>query len=249
LAEPAPGTLIAFEIEPAPPDPRSAGAQPPQVLLSDWESLRKLVERAKDSGRGTAPSWSEPLAVHPARDLPAKIAHYLLALTRQSLEGWLGDNLRGDAEPAGGSELVQRFRDEFAQLGKSLADAPPGEWRGVPLPLFAEGELARARMFMRRGRKGSDDQQGPGDSRLLIDLELTRLGPVQLDGLLHRRRFDLVVRTRIALPEAIRRDVHGVFAESCVIAGLSGTVGFQTGVKPLPASTGPARKPATQLTV
>lgn len=65
--------------------------------------------------------------------------------------------------------------------------------------------------------------------RFLIDLTLSVLGPVQIDGLAKpgERRFDLVLRTRMPLPQEMRRDITGLFATAGTLLNLGGSLQFQ----------------------
>jgi hypothetical protein len=79
-----------------------------------------------------------------------------------------------------------------------------------------------------RGRRRAAQHGRDGDpgTRLLIDVELTRLGRLQLDGLVQRRRFDLIVRARQALAPEMRRDIAAIFHEAREAAGLAGDIAF-----------------------
>ncbi len=49
---------------------------------------------------------------------------------------------------------------------------------------------------------------GGRSTRFLIDLVLSILGPVQIDGLVKERQFDLILRPRTALPQTVRHGYH-----------------------------------------
>ena len=75
-----------------------------------------------------------------------------------------------------------------------------------------------------------DRRKGGGRPvRFLIDLTLSVLGPVQIDGLANpgEQRFDLVLRTRTPLPQEIRRDIIGLFANAGTVLNLGGSLHFQ----------------------
>ncbi len=60
-------------------------------------------------------------------------------------------------------------------------------------------------------------------------MDLSRLGPLQLDGMVKGRRFDLIIRSHAPLDEALRAELTGVFADSLSAVGFAGTLGFQSG--------------------
>jgi hypothetical protein len=82
-------------------------------------------------------------------------------------------------------------------------------------------------MSLRRGRK---DDKGGGHkdgARFIIDAELSRLGPLQLDGLVRLPQFDLAVRSRDSLPPELRANITEIFNDAMQMTKLRGSVAFQ----------------------
>ena len=61
----------------------------------------------------------------------------------------------------------------------------------------------------------------------MLDVDNSRFGELQPDGLVRERRFDLILRSRQALPEALRHDIAGIFAQANGATGSAGQIGFQ----------------------
>jgi hypothetical protein len=82
-----------------------------------------------------------------------------------------------------------------------------------------------------------------GGTRFLVDLALSRLGPLQLDGMIRtaQRTFDIVVRTQSELPDAVRGELSRLFAGTNAAMNLAGTMVFQV-VKQFPD---PAARPTS----
>jgi hypothetical protein len=64
--------------------------------------------------------------------------------------------------------------------------------------------------------------------RFAIEAELSRLGPVQLDGLVRGTRLILVLRSHRALSPELRQEMRGVFHQAVMQSGLSGDLSFAT---------------------
>ena len=64
----------------------------------------------------------------------------------------------------------------------------------------------------------------------MLDLDLTHLGHVQIDGLVKPKRhhLDLILRTDQPLPEPMRAEIAEIFEAARDLVGLGGQVGFQT---------------------
>ena len=62
---------------------------------------------------------------------------------------------------------------------------------------------------------------------------MSQLGPLQLDGLVQEKRFDLILRSREAMLEAMRRDLTQVMGESLDSTGFKGSLVFEAGDFPV----------------
>ena len=86
-------------------------------------------------------------------------------------------------------------------------------------------------MHVRRtGDEGGDAADGDAAGhRFLIDMDLSRMGRLQLDGLVHDSRFDLTIRSPAAFPEPMRQDLRTLFRDASNAVGLHGGLMFQAG--------------------
>jgi len=160
---------------------------------------------------------------------------------------WPGDTaLRGleRASPRG-AQLAAQIAGEVSELARRSSDAG-GEWRTLPMPWNAEGQIERIAMITRREGAGDEDDdkkkggKGKG-TRFLVNLNLSRLGEMQLDGMFNKatRALEMMIRTKTPLPDDMRQDLAGLFANSNAAMGLKGGLSFQVVKKfPDPTATG-----------
>ncbi len=107
------------------------------------------------------------------------------------------------------------------------AEPEPGQWRAFLFPLFDGSALHQIGFFTRnQPGSGEDPNEGAG-TRFVVDVELSRLGAIQLDGLVTLARFELVVRSHTALSETARSHIQTVFEEANEIGGATGALRFQ----------------------
>jgi hypothetical protein len=146
-----------------------------------------------------------------------------------------------------GAALAGRLGSDMRDMA-SRANEGSGEWRTFNVPFLAGADIDPIRVILRRldGEGEDDSEAGKGrkeqGQRFLVDLELSRLGPLQFDGLYKKqgRALDLVVRARDALPPVIRHDVQVLYNTALVTMGLTGRVQFDfTGGFVRPPATPP----------
>ncbi|MCF4165901.1 hypothetical protein L2U69_09625 [Zavarzinia compransoris] len=132
---------------------------------------------------------------------------------------------------------------EFAKA--ATAEDTPGGWRVVPLPFFDGREIVPVTLFVHR-QASSDSEEAPaggdetqrgsskgGRSRFVVRVELSRLGPLMIDGFAQEGRIDTLLRSRTALDEGLRDELTGRYGAVLGLSGLAGTLTFQVEDNPL----------------
>ena len=102
---------------------------------------------------------------------------------------------------------------------------------------------------MRRADDNSDEQdKARKGTRFILDLDLSRLGRIQLDGLVYQKdkHMDLIVRTEIPLPPRMHEDIRNIFQEAAEVTGIKGGISFQA-APPNFVETTPPTEPEEHL--
>jgi hypothetical protein len=206
-----------------------------------------VVEEAIGVLRQIAPQTFLPNPAIPA-DLSYHLAAALIGLSGAIDSGnarpWLGDKLIKLLRKDERHGLIGRMESDLAALKSSVRMQLAGDWQCLILPLPLEQRIERIRLIVRRNKNKDDETENREDegSRFLLDVTMSRLGALQIDGLLQRKskRFDVILRSHTHLPEDIRRDIKMIFARSLEGMGMTGSASFQrtlTFIEPLPSVT------------
>lgn len=176
---------------------------------------------------GLASSLVQRVIPAPGANLGSNVMFFLSALTRGDLAGWLGRAVVARLEEAGHGDVMVRLASSFGQLAR-LAEPPAmGEWQALFVPLF-DGEAERqVRLYIRRNFRDGEDSDDRDETRFIVELELDRMGDIQLDGLVREQTFDLILRSPVALPHSTKHDIIAIFTEGLEITGFTGTLAFQ----------------------
>ena len=201
-------------------------------LSHHWQGLEEAVATLK--------SVDPAMARQVLNNLPTagpKLTNMMLAVLSLvnggrpgGIAGLVGERALQILERAGGKGTAEKLEAEFSTL-KTLSAEPNGEgWRTYAVPLHHKGEIEQLRLGV---RSGADDEEEDGDgeagTRFLLDMGLSALGRIQLDGLMkqRKRRFDLILRTQTPLPRMMQTDIIALFKEAKEIGGLEGKLVFQ----------------------
>jgi hypothetical protein len=225
-----PDDLLALPALPADPDAATLARGMP-ALDDGLELLAALNPALGEMLRRT-------LVPRPDIQLAPSLTLLLTALRRGGdAAGWIGGAAAGllRSSPQGGATL-KRMGEELSSLRHSAFDSAGNEWRGYTVPLEA-GALLQPVQFYLRG--AGNDTESPEDAatrqaagvRFLIDLELSRLGPLQLEGLSRpaEQRLDMVLRSGTGWQREMEGEIRGLYVSALQASGLGGTVIFQSG--------------------
>ena len=239
IANPPPaGSLLTFEITQLPraqatPIDHAVIQRLGQVIAEtrQWPVLEEAFKTLLESHPATAQQLANAVLPRADSSLSTNLLFFLFALRGGNVLNWLGDAPARALErlkPA----LLGRLRDDFAGLSR-LADEPTGpDGRTLPIP-FANGqEIEQLRLLIRRREEDQEDEederQGPG-TRFVVDVDLTKLGRMQLDGFVQdgTKRFDLIVRSDRRLPLNVQNGIRDIFEGANEISGNGGGLTFQ----------------------
>ncbi len=253
----AASTLDLEVIEARPP-----GAPPPLagataagagalLLFQSWPALQDALQVLRQVDLPVAREMAEQSLPSATPRLGSTLLFFMAVLNLGDVRGWLGGRALEALEQAGRGDLVRRLGADFERVGRlnrERGDGPQAEWRPLVFP-FLDGDVVRALTLFSR-QHGQDDGEDPAGAgtRFVLEIELSRLGPMQFDGLVHDKRFDLIIRTNEALPEDMRATIKEIFTDALGPADLTGTLTFKAET-PFPFSarheylqaTGPAR--------
>ena len=229
---------------PAGPSPEEEIDSPMPSSPTGWATLDEIL----DSLRQADPQGSQPLSHHLATAGSAdaaRLAPALMTLAAAVQSGdpaaWLGQAAIKSLLRLGRRDLVSRLVDELGEMKARVHLHGAGQWLSLILPLPVGHQIERVRLMIRRPPEDDAEAAARAEegARFLLDIDMSRLGPLQLDGLVIRKakRFDLVLRSHEPLPEDMRREIGGIFSRALEGLDMTGKASFQTAanfIEPLP---------------
>ena len=230
------GSTVTFEITntPVPLEARlraDAAAPRQELLMSrDWQALKEAIAVLQIAEPMVAQQVLDTLVPRPDAQLAANVLFFLAALRGGDIRSWLGEE-PSRALQRHKPDLLSRLSDEFRILGRMAEEPVSGDWRIAVVPFNSGEELKQIRVFMRRHGSQEDEDGDGGDqgTRFIVDVELSRLGRLQLDGLVRggNKRLDLIVRSTTMLPAHMRDEIRRIFQDACEVTGITGGTTFQ----------------------
>ncbi len=218
LAEP--GTVL----------PTNPGATPLRSLLSfsgNWPALKDVIDAVNTTNPQTAAQFTATAIPNTGITLTAGIALFLAVLTRGQMPDWLGADVMRLLESTNRQTLLNQLGDDFSQIVRAAGEAANSEWRVAMLPLLHDGALHQLRLYLRERDGGGQSAGEAAGTRFIIEASLSHLGNIQLDGLVRKGRFDLMVRTQRAFPPEMQEEIAELFAKANEEFNVQGQINFQ----------------------
>lgn len=218
LAEP--GTVL-------PTNPGTAHLRSLMSLSHNWTALEEVIGAAQAGNPQIAAQFTAGAVPNTGTTLTAGIALFLAILTRGQMPEWLGPDVIRLLESANRQRLLGELRDDFGQIVRLASEPSNGDWRVAMLPLLHDGYLQQIRLYLRERHGGGEPDDNNFGTRFVIEASLSHLGDIQLDGLVRRSRFDLMVRTQEPLPRTMRTEIAALFTNANEEFGVQGRINFQ----------------------
>ncbi len=230
------GTELSVAIEPALPAPGAAiptaSMSLPQLLLSmarSWPSLAEAIALMRQSA-GNADTMAALARLPQAGPrLAAGLVAAMQAIRANDADALLGALVAARSGNAARDDSARKVRQELAQVSTLAQERPGADWRCCFVPILDDGTIRQINLFYRRDRRKDrkDGKEEKPGTRFIVEVDMSRMGPFQFDGLVREKQFDLMVRSHVALPQKFRHDITELFQEALSLGDYRGALVFQ----------------------
>ncbi|MFZ4126102.1 MAG: hypothetical protein ACOYJ2_08580 [Rickettsiales bacterium] len=241
-AHPLPtGTKLTLEIAPN-PDQRAPAPIAPLLpadleeltgLARDWHSVRDAINAVAMQDPALATQLIQNILPKPHAKLTNEMLFLLSAIKSGSPEQWLGKRAI-EILDMNSPEILKRLSREFGQLQQVFSDAIP-QWMSVVMPFYSDAQIQQIRMFFKHEDESGKKASQGGGQRFLIEVDLSHLGELQLDGFVKKaessKHFDLVVRSARHLSNDVEQQIRTIFDNALQTTGYIGYMHFQQGLQ------------------
>lgn len=201
-----------------------------------WPIMQEIQATLIQANPQVAQAFSNIIANAAAPvQLNATALFFIAALRSGDLQSWVGDKAIETLKRAGKSDLLNRLGNEMSSLARLSSEPAPQEWRTLSLPMAWQNDIHKLVMHYRReNENGADNEQnGTGTkTRFIMDLNLSQMGKVQLDGLFIGNpegigRLDLILRTEQGFSQAMKQDMRVAYKNALEDTNFTGELSFQ----------------------
>jgi len=214
----------------------SSAPAPLSELSMNWRGLREAVEVIAQTQPQLAAQIIDNVIPKPGPKMASAMLFFVSALRGGDVRQWLGDRAIEILEQNNRGDLVKKLSAEFGTLRQFFVNSPSPNWQAVFVPVHDGMNWQQARLFVKKEPQGSAAGEKIG-TRFIMEVELSRMGPMQFDGLVRKRsgksHFDLIIRSRDVLSTEHQQNIRDIYQSASDLTGFIGGLSFQT-VTPFP---------------
>lgn len=199
-------------------------------LGTDWSSLKNsiklLAEPIAASNAGMAGSAPVEAIPRLGPGMASTVLFFMSALRGGDVRSWLGEAVADRLGRIAQGQAIGRLADDFASLARHAGDVGSPGWHSFVVPVDIGARLEQFRLYYRRlGRKEEDGREDDA-THFMVEADLSRIGLLQIEGLVRPRRFDLTIHSATALGSVMESDIREIFLEALTLGDLAGTIRF-----------------------
>ena len=170
----------------------------------------------------------------PGPSLPGALLFFMSAVKQGEVRSWLGGDAMDALTRAGKFELLAKLTNDLTSSGQTVRDGVVGDWKSYPLPIFNNNQFQIINFYVhgdgqRQGSQAESSSPSKSHTRFLIDLRLSQLGALQLDGFIQAKKLDMMIRSEHALPGGLHNELRSIYLNALSAADYVGSINFQVG--------------------
>jgi hypothetical protein len=225
------GTNLVLTVEPAKAPPLlPLPAQSPLNL----QTLPQIVNALTQIDPQTLQQLVATRIPQPNDSLAGTLLLLLGAFKPGNARNWLGDEISDKLIRGGAQGLLDNLSRELSDAGQSTQDAIVGQWKAFPIPLYSQQQFQALTLYVHNesGEQSSSETaktRANNKVRFLIDMRLTKLGALQIDGFVQSKKLDMILRSENFLPDGLHNALRSSYAKALGAVGFGGTLNFQVG--------------------
>ncbi len=237
------GTILNLESIPSTVQVQSQAA--PNVIASTpplpvsffltpetWGSLQDIQTTLHQHAPQVAQTFGNIIPSPSApQQMGAAALFFLAAMRSGDVQSWLGEKAIDILKRVGKGDLITKLGGDMSSLARLNGESAGAEWRMLSLPMAWQNEIHKVVVHYRKedDREQQDEKKSGGTTRFVMDLNLSNIGKVQLDGLFKagEKRLDAILRTEQSFSQAMKTEMRRIYKDALDETEITGELSFQ----------------------
>ena len=224
------GTIIEIELaHPINTYPELSKPPPPAPLAQlafKWENLEQTVRNLEISNPAASAQIFQNNITTIGPQMIASLFQFIVAIRHGDLRSWLGKDISRSVEQLRNS-YGKSLQNEF-QTMKQASEPSESGWRAFFVPVALQENLHQMRFFIYKNKDGdSPSGKNSKNTRFILEINLSRIGKLQIDGRVKSNSIQILIRTKQPFPETVQNQLYEIFENTIKRTGNSGYLTFR----------------------
>jgi len=218
--------------------------QPLENFVQNWQSLSQLLSIIPPPVDAASPAHilgnRIPGLQSPAQ-MTSSMIFFLAALgAKNPARVWLGPAVTQRIERLGQVKLLNMLNSDMKRIFRLGAETTVNDWRPALIPMQVGTDVQAIPILTRqlvdeetdKNNKAPEDDDKKVATRFIVELNLSEIGKIQVDGLLKETTLNIIIRSKAILPAEMKKDLSDKFITSLEISGFAGDLQFRDNISP-----------------
>ncbi len=231
------GTMVLLSIENAAKPPLTI-SQPVTIdeMTQRWDGLRDALTLLGTGDVMAAKNIMQSIPQSGVK-ISSSLLFFINAIRGDNINGLLGQNNLQSLGRISKTHVNKLTRDFQMTTGRAT-DTAGNEWRSYNIPMLNDNAISNLQLFIKKYDDKINDEQEKKENkrkknskRFIIEVNFTKIGPLQLDGIANNKNIELMIRSYKPLDDNMRDEIKQLFIHMIEPLGLTGMVGFHVSKK------------------
>jgi len=202
------------------------------INSGSWDSLDDLLKNLSHISPPHAQSFANMIPSPSYPQAMGSLSLFFLSLMRSGdTDGWVANEAVALLRQMGKSDALRAVNSDMALTSKIENLSLPQDWKMTLLPLLWENQIYKTPLYYKHFSDEENKQDAEDKKRrrlrFLFDLNLSRMGGVQVDGFMQSERLDIILRTKTRLSPPMQNNMKKIYAGAMDKSRLTGELSFQ----------------------
>lgn len=199
-----------------------------------WDSIQDLIHAASVVQPAAAQQIIQNIPSVQNMAQAGPLGLLLLSMfSTQNMDDWVPNQLVNLLREGGKQNILKSLQTDQAMFARLENATLPNDWRAQIFPFWHDGHVHKLPLYYKSWNddEASDAEKRRKKMRFLFDLNLSRMGPIQVDGFFQGEqetpRLDMILRAEHQLSSPMQQKMKGVYTRAMERSNLNGELTFQ----------------------
>ncbi len=218
--------------------------QPLENFVQNWQSLSQLLSILLPPVDAASPAHllgNRIPGIQSPAQMTSSMLFFLAALgAKNPARIWLGPAVTQRIERLDQGKLLNMLNSDMKRIFRLGAETTVNDWRPALIPMQVGTDVQAIPILTRqlideetdKNNKAPEDDDKKVATRFIVELNLSQIGKIQVDGLLKETTLNIIIRSKAILPAEMKKDLSDKFITSLEISGFAGDLQFRDNISP-----------------